>query len=644
MSAIAGIVRFDGRPDAASDLDRMMRALADLGPDRQSAWQDGPAALGFRQMALLPEDAADRQPWQAHGGAAILVANGRLDNRDELGDALAIDNPLRRTMADSELLLRAYERWGLGCLDRLLGEFTFAVWDTRDRRLVCARCQVDGPPLYYHRSERFFAFATTPAALFALPDVPRALAERRLANQLGFVPGQIQDTYYRDIFCLPPAHHLDLADRRVTTARYWQLDRSRQIRLGSDKDYEAALRERFDQAVRARLRSVHPIGSMLSGGCDSSAVTATAAHMLAEDRKTLAAFTAAPREGYPPTAFGRPTDESRLAAELAAGLPNVRHHIVRPRGRTALDRLDQANPLFGCPIFTPANLVWYSDVLDTARQSRVRVLLNGNLGNSTISYTGMPRLAGLLRSGQWYRLAREALGLRRNGHASRQIARAAVGPLLPSAVARWRSRSATEADSAVAGFSAINPAFAAEMGLEAKALSRDRDLTLRPSSDGFAARQAMLALDDRGEYWNASLAGWGIEPRDPTSDRRVLEFCLAVPDEQYLRDGVTKSLFRRTFADRIPAAEIAARPRGYQGADWHEGLEAAREQIVTEIGRLEKSPGARRALDLPRLRRLVEDWPTGNWHSSAVTRKYRLMLLRAVAVGKFIRWVEGGNE
>jgi asparagine synthase (glutamine-hydrolysing) len=644
MSAIAGIVRFDGRPEAASDLDRMMRALADLGPDRQSTWQDGTVALGFRQMALLPEDSADRQPWPVRGGAAVLVANGRLDNRDELGDALGIDPPVRRTMADSELLLRAYERWELDCLDRLLGEFNFAVWDTREQRLVCARCQVDGPPLYYHRCERFFAFATTPAALFALPDVPRALAERRLANQLGFVPGQIQDTYYRDVFCLPPAHRLVVADRRVATTRYWQLDRARQIRFGTDEEYEAALRERFDRAVRARLRSVHPIGSMLSSGCDSSAVTATAAHMLAADRKTLIAFTAAPREGYPPTARGRPTDESRLAAELAANLPNVRHLIVRPRGRSALDRLDQANPLFGCPIFTPANHVWYSEILDAARQSRVRVLLNGNLGNSTISYTGMPRLAGLLRSGQWLRLAREAFGLRRNGHNARQIARAAVSPLLPSAVARWRSHAATGASTAVGGFSAVNPAFAAEMGLEEEVSSRQRDLTLRPSSDGFAARQALLELDDRGEYWNASLAGWGIEPRDPTGDRRVLEFCLAVPDEQYLRNGVTRSLFRRAFADRIPAAEIAARPRGYQGADWHEGLAAAREQIVTEIGRLENSPGARRALDLPRLRRLVEDWPTGNWHSPEVTRKYRLMLLRAVAVGKFIRWVEGGNE
>jgi asparagine synthase (glutamine-hydrolysing) len=633
MSAIAGIVRFDGRPDAVSDLDRVMRSLADLGPDRQSMWHDGSVALGFRQMALLPEDAADRQPWRASDGNRVLVADARLDNRDELGDALGIDHPARRVMADSEMLLRAYERWEIGCLDRLVGEFAFAIWHARERRLVCARCHVDGPPIYYHKSERFFAFATSPAALFALPDVPRALGERRLALQLAVLPRQTWDSYYRDIFCLPPAHHLVVADGRVTLARFWQLDSSRRIRLGSDDDYAAALRERFDLAVRARLRSTHPIGSLLSSGCDSSAVTVTASRMLAAENRDLIAFTAAPRAGYPAVEFGRVTDESPGAAELVAGLPNVRHQIVRPRGRTPLDGLDQANLLYGRPLHAPANHVWHSDILNLARRSRVRVLLNGNLGNYSISYDGMPRLAGLLRSGHWFALAREALALRRHGLPRGAILGAGLGPFLPPSLMRWWRRHRTGTGGAPSDMSAINPAFAVD----------DRALYQVPS-DGFAWRRAMLAFDEHGENRNAMLAGWGIEPRDPTSDRRVLEFCLAIPDEQYLRDGETKRLFRRAFADRMKAGEIASRPRGYQAADWHEGLTAARDQIAAELGRMEASPGARRALDLPRLRRLVEDWPTGGWHRQDVTANYRVMLLRAVAVGKFIRWVEGGNE
>jgi asparagine synthase (glutamine-hydrolysing) len=644
VSAIAGIVRFDGQPDAATDLQRLMRPLANLGPDRQASWHDGSVALGFLQMTMLPEDRFDRQPWRARDGNRFMVADVRLDNRDELGDTLGIDRPESAAMADSEMLLRAYERWDLGCMDRIVGDFAFAVWDTRDRRLVCARSHIDGPPLYYHSSRHFFAFASTPTALFALPDVPRVVEESRIALRLSLLPGHQPDTYYRDIFKLLPAHYAVIADRHVKAARYWQFDRGRRVRLRSDEEYAAALRERFDQAVRARVRSVHPVGVMLSAGCDSSAVAVTAARILAEREKELVAFTAAPREGYPPKAFGRSTDESGLAAKLAASLPNVRHQIVRPRGRALMDLLDRTNPLFGSPIPTPANYLWITELWDAARQSNVRVLLDGGVGNATISYGGIPRLAGLLRSGRWLALAHEARALMGRGYGPRHILRQTLGPFLPDAFLKWWSHRRTGTAGTLADYSAINPAFAVDMGVADMARSQGWDRTIRPTADGYWGRLHILGSDDRADYRNGSLAGWGIEQRDPTSDRRVVEFCLAIPEDQFLRDGETRGLFRRAFADRIPAAEIADRPRGYQGADWHEGLDAARYQIVAELGRMEKSPGARRALDLPRLRHLVEDWPTGNWHSPEVTQKYRLMLLRAVAVGKFIRWVEGGNE
>lgn len=149
MSAIAAIFHFDGRPQAAADLARMMRALALLGPDRKSSWQDGDVALGFRQMALLPEDRFDRQPWRGQGGVLVMVANARLDNRDELAGALAIAPDLARAMADSEMLLRAYEIWGEAALERLVGAFVFIAWHVRERRLFCARSRPRGAdPLF----------------------------------------------------------------------------------------------------------------------------------------------------------------------------------------------------------------------------------------------------------------------------------------------------------------------------------------------------------------------------------------------------------------------------------------------------------------------------------------------------------------
>jgi asparagine synthase (glutamine-hydrolysing) len=171
-----------------------------------------------------------------------------------------------------------------------------------------------------------------------------------------------------------------------------------------------------------------------------------------------------------------------------------------------------------------------------------------------------------------------------------------------------------------------------------------RDLESQPPADGRAARRAYFEARDGGDYRDGIRAGWGIETRDPTGDRRVVEFCLAIPEGQFLRGGEIKSLYRRAFEGVFPAAEIATRKRGLQAADWHEGLTAARAQVAAELDRLERSAGARRALDLPRLRRLVENWPTGNWHREDVTQQYRQMLMRGVAAGMFIRALEGGNE
>jgi asparagine synthase (glutamine-hydrolysing) len=140
------------------------------------------------------------------------------------------------------------------------------------------------------------------------------------------------------------------------------------------------------------------------------------------------------------------------------------------------------------------------------------------------------------------------------------------------------------------------------------------------------------------------LGGWHIDHRDPTADTRLLEFCLAAPMDQYLHDGMPKALARRALADRLPKLVIDTPDRGLQAADWHERLTAVRDRVATELDRLEACPPAVRALDLPRLRRLVKDWPTDGWERDSVVLPYRSALLRAISTGHFLRRVAGGNR
>jgi asparagine synthase (glutamine-hydrolysing) len=139
------------------------------------------------------------------------------------------------------------------------------------------------------------------------------------------------------------------------------------------------------------------------------------------------------------------------------------------------------------------------------------------------------------------------------------------------------------------------------------------------------------------------LGGWGVDVRDPTLDRRLVEFCLSIPLEEYLRGGVPRSLIRRAMFGRLPTAILQERRKGYQAADWHIGMTAGRETLAGEIERLAKLDVACKTLDIARMQRLVREWPAGSWSSNAVTAEYRLALLRGTSAGHFLRKATGAN-
>jgi asparagine synthase (glutamine-hydrolysing) len=179
--------------------------------------------------------------------------------------------------------------------------------------------------------------------------------------------------------------------------------------------------------------------------------------------------------------------------------------------------------------------------------------------------------------------------------------------------------------------------------LRARAGERGLDLADRPRVDGFAARLWVMSRADPGMMTKGILAGWGIDIRDPTADKRLAEYCLGLPTAAFFADGVPRALAKHALADRVPQIVLNERRRGYQFADWHEGLTAARAEMAAEIDRVGACAPAARLLDIERMRRLVEDWPTGGWERCDVTLSYRHALLRGISAGHFLRKAMGAN-
>jgi asparagine synthase (glutamine-hydrolysing) len=643
MSAIAGLLNFDGKPDAAAGCGRMLAAQHVYGRDAVAQWAEGPAAVGRCLFRVLPEDQHDRQPLIGFGGGAVLVADVRIDNREEMISALGITANRAKTLCDAAVLLAACERWQETVVDHVVGDYAFALWHKSERRLTLARDCLGQRPLHYHRGEHFFAFASMPNGLHVLPDVPYGPDEERIAEFLALIPNSGARTMFRSVSRVEPGHIVTVTKGGISSRRYWQPSRE-PIRLAAVGDYVEAARDQFDQATRARLRGVDGlVGAQLSAGLDSAAVVSTAARLLAPTGGKVVAFTAAPREGYDgPAPRGRLGDEGPLAAATAAMYDNVEHVLIRPGARTPLDDLDRYVLYFARPMLNLCNGVWMSAINDAARERKLKIMLSGASGNMTLSYDGYELLPELLRRGRLLRLARQiaALGNKQQGRWLGHLAHS-FGPFTPVWLWNWLQSNLGAGQLDIGAYSALRADRIAALGSRAR--ERGLDLSYRPWADGFAMRLWALRRGDPGNFYQGGVAGWGIDNRDPTADRRLVEFCLRVPLAQYLADGEPRALAKRVLADRVPEAVLQERRKGYQAIDWHEGLTAARGRLAAEIDHLGRCVPAVAALDLPRLRKLVEDWPAVGWEKKAVMEPYRLALLRGISAGHFLRKTTGTN-
>lgn len=600
----------------------MAAAQALYGPDAQDFWTspDGSVALGRALARLLPEDRYDRQPLVGGAGRFVLVADVRLDNREDLAAALGIEAPRLAGLADSAVLLAAWERWEEDSCERLLGDFAFALWDAAARRLVLARDYLGARPLHFHEGTDTFVFASMPKGLHALEGIAREPDLEFAANSIAYRPALGARTLFRDVQRVLPAHLAIVSQSGVIQRRYWR-PRPFSLGLRTPGAYQEAMRERLDEAVRARLRGESKVAAQLSAGLDSSAVVTSAAIALA-GRGRVRAFTSVPGAGYR-RVEGDPRliDEGPIAAATAALYDNVDHVLVDSGGRSPFEGLERNAFLFDQPAANLCNMPWMERINDSARSAGLKVLLTGQIGNVGFSYEGLELLPQLLRRGRLLRLGREMLALRGSGSIGlrRSFARALL-PNLPVPIqAGVRRVRGTGRFGGPASASAPSPEAA------------------------FRARLRFFGNYDPGSVLKGFLGGWGIDHRDPTSDRRLIEFSLSVPEEQFVRDGLPRALARGALAGRVPAVLLGERRKGLQAADWHHAAGLDRARLSREIDLLAACEPVSRVIDVARLRTLADRWPDEGWHRRDVSLAYRAGMLRELSLGHFLRRASGKN-
>ncbi|MGZ9098245.1 MAG: asparagine synthetase B family protein [Brevundimonas sp.] len=626
MSAIAGIWRMDGKP-AVADLERALAALHPYGPDDSASWVEKDVGVGRRLMRLDPSEPSDGQPLIGGGGRFLLVADVRLDNRQELAAALGLSPREGAAMADARLVLSAFERWGEDCPRSLYGDYAFAVWDRSRERWFMARDAMGGRPLHYFQGPGLFVFASMPKGLHALPDIPYAVDEELLGRAFTLARTDPEASCFQQIKRVGIGESVVITRAGRSGARHWNPSLE-PLRLSRPADYEEALREHLDRAVSDRLPARGDVSAQLSAGLDSSAVASTAARQLSARRGRVIAFTSVPRGDA--DAFGaayRLADEGPIAAMTAALYPNMDHVRVATPGRSPLAGCADAFELAEQPWLNLCNRVWIDAISDQAQARGLTVMLTGQMGNLTLSYKGTSSFKNRLRradlSGALNEL-RIAAWLR--GHDGWDgIARATRERLTEL----WRSAGREPGEGEPA--SLLNPAWGGGSGVPDG--PQGAGLPHGPAMSRVAAMHRVDLANGR----KATLARWRFHELDPTSDRRLAEFCLRVPEAQLRFGGLPAALTRRALADRLPPAVTQLRTRGIQAIDWHMGLTEPERQLGEVADRLAACPATARLLDIRALRAMIRRWPNIDWNDPGTNQHYRLTLLRAISYGDFLR-------
>jgi len=643
MSFFAGAVSKD-RPDP--QIGNRLGSIAATfgGGGRPSVWLGETAALVHVPRPFTHEDRLDRFPATFAGATSRLVFDGRLDNRDVVIAALGLAPVDAARLGDGRIVTAALERWGIDACPRLIGAFAFAWWDAPSRRLVLAVDASGGRAIFAHDDGKRLCFATRPMAVLAFPDMARQVDDAAMAHLLLGRPIPTGATPFREVFRLPPAGLLLWQDGAHTIRRYWQPDPGHRITYRDPRDYVHAARELLDQVTAASLRAIGPVACQLSGGLDSSAVAATAARL--HHPETLHTLTSYPDPDAPmpqerPRGF---YNEMSLARATAALYPNIEAHYLAS-GSISVGEEDP-NRLFrelGVPVRNFTNLGAWEPLYAQARALGASVMLVGTAGNCTLSWKSEALLADLAASGRFLALAGQLRGLKRHGFGVwRQTRGNLLKYLAPPglrAVLRqvrgtddnWRERAV--ASDALAG------------SVDAATIT---DSVLVDTGRGDRDRRLRLAFLEK--HWSNSqwMAGQsyvtGCDLRDPLGDRRLVEFCLALPDEIWQQGGQPRSFARAVLRDRLPPEVADNQKRGYQNGDWFHRLTLLRPTFLAELERLEASPAVRRMIDLPRIRAIAENWPADA--DAAMARDAEMLDIfgRGIHYGRFIRWVEGSNE
>ncbi|MDQ1592800.1 MAG: hypothetical protein QOG71_3427 [Pyrinomonadaceae bacterium] len=556
--------------EGAEELLRSMCArMTHRGPDSEGLMTRAGVALGMRRLAII-DLATGEQPALSEDGQISVVLNGEIYNYRELRERLEDRGHTFRSASDTEVLPHLYEEYGTGMLAHLNGMFAFALWDARRRKLFVARDPFGEKPLYWGVFEGRLLFASEPKVLLAHPSVRTRLNTDALRQYLSFdyVPAPL--SIYEGIQKLPAAHALTLEDGRVEVRPYWQLSYRKPERQPSEEEAAARVEELLADSVRLRLVADVPLGVLLSGGVDSSAVAALAVRASAETVKTFSI-------SFAEKSF----DESSYARGVADFL-HTDHHEERLNSNLAADLIGEIGSWMDEPLSDPSVVPTY--LLSRFTRQHVTVALGGDGGDEI--FAGYPMYPAHRVARLYERVPQAARRMfvesivkrlpvkTKNLSLDYKARKFIEGMRYPDKVMRhhiWFG-SFTPDEQALLLTPAARRASDTDIYAGARALLEECDAEETIERMQYLDTKLYLAEDILTKVDRTSMAV-SLEVRAPFLDRRLVEYVASLPLSYKLRGNTTKYILKRAIAPHLPAFVTKRGKKGFgvPVAEWLKG-------------------------------------------------------------------------
>jgi asparagine synthase (glutamine-hydrolysing) len=534
MSVQFGLWNFDGKPADRAYLDKISPVLAPYGPDDRGIHLKDNIGILYNAFHTTSESRREAQPCSLASGI-VLSWDGRLDNRSELIGLLT--DVLATGSTDVEIVGAAYQRWGTDCLAKLLGDWALAIWNPHTRSVILAKDFAGKRHLYYTVDDNRLTWSTVLDPLVMFSGKRLELCEEYIAGWLGFFPAA-HLTPYIGIHAVPPASFVVIQPGKVEIRKYWDFDTEKRLRYRTDAEYEEHFRSVFTQAVRRSLRSDRTVGAHLSGGRDSTSIVCMA--------DTIFANGAFPSPGLETISF---YDDSE---------PNWNERpyftiVEKRRGRSGC-HIDVSSPEpFNFNIqndrfaTTPSGDGHSTDrrFSDFLSLNGIRVILSGTGGDEATGGvpTPLPELEDLIATRQFRKLAHQltvwALNKRKPWfHLLFQAIGAFFPPSMAGVAKNRRPAPWLNGDFVKRNLKALQ-GYEVRLKLHGSLPTFQENLA---TFEGVCRQLASSVLPTNPAY----------ETRYPYLDRDLLEFLYAVPREQLVRPGQSRSLMRRALVNIVP--------------------------------------------------------------------------------------------